>query len=30
MSTVVHNDTLGPIRLTFTAEQVGAYLAAAD
>jgi hypothetical protein len=26
----VHNDALGTIRLTFTAEQVSDYLAAAD
>jgi hypothetical protein len=30
MSTEVHNDVLGTIRLTFTAEQVSDYLAAAD
>ena len=30
MTTTVHDDTLGTIRLTFTAEQVSGYLAAAD
>ena len=30
MSTSVHNDLPGTIRLTFTSEQVGGYLAAAD
>ena len=29
MSTVVHDDALGTIRLTFTAEQVSDYRAAA-
>ena len=30
MSLLGHNDLLGTIRLTFTAEQVSGYLAAAD